>query len=269
MEIRPLPALRFANFLSPLLQSTYEAVAAYAGLQLGRAITFHTGQDLEEFASGEADVGFVCGLQYVRMKEMEQYSVELLAAPILYGKQYQQKPIYYSAVVVRSDSTFLSFADLAGCTWAYNERTSHSGWNLVSFSLLVRGLSLAYFGEELASGSHLNSLQMVLDGRADATAIDSHVLDVALQRNHALAMRVRIIELLGPSPIPPIVVRKTLSVELKQRLAFAFFQMHNDPRFASFLWDGHIQRFAPIADEQYDVIRGMLRRVEARELGVC
>ncbi len=77
---------------------------------------------------GEAQLGVVCGLQYVlAMDRGEAPGVELLAAPVMAAPRYADQPVYFSDVVVRTDSPAHSLADLRGATWAYNERTSHSG----------------------------------------------------------------------------------------------------------------------------------------------
>jgi hypothetical protein len=44
--------LRFANFLSPVLQRTYEHIASYIGERKGSPTLLTTGQSVEEFAAG-------------------------------------------------------------------------------------------------------------------------------------------------------------------------------------------------------------------------
>ena len=255
--------VRFANFLSPLLQETYNAIATHIGKQLALSVTSEVGHNLTEFQTGQADIGFVCGLEYVRLSAKDDKSVELLAAPVLYNERYQQRPIYYSDVIVRRESPYASFNDLGGCTWAYNEETSHSGYNLVQYSLLERNEHGSYFGKTIKSGSHLQSLQMVLDGKADATAIDSHVLDVVLQRDVRLASQLSIIDRLGPSSIPPVLAARRLPAQLKRDIQRVLVTMHRDPRLADMLYGGDIERFVPVQDEQYDDIRSMLARVQS------
>jgi phosphonate transport system substrate-binding protein len=260
--------LRFANFLSPILQGTYQQIARYAGQHLGLPATLHIGQSLEEFACGQADVGFLCGLLYVRLMQREGCPVELLAAPVLLPERYADQPIYFSDVIVRRDSPYSSFEHLQGCAWVYNERTSHSGYHLVCYSLLERHKPSRYFGQTIRSGSHLTSLQMVLDGEADAAAIDSHVLDIVLQRNPELATRLRIIDMLGPSAMPPVVVAKRLPPALKVSLRAALISMHDDPVAAKSLNDGLIRHLVPVADGHYNDIRHMLATVQATTLSV-
>jgi phosphonate transport system substrate-binding protein len=236
------------------------SILNYVVERVGCTATLYTGQSLLEFASGLADVGFICGLQYVRMKEWLDCPVELLAAPVLEGKHYYGLPIYYSSVVVRVDRPYRSFDDLGGCVWAYNECESHAGCNVVCFSLLEQNKGSRYFGRVVRSGSHMNSLGMVVEGKVDAAAIDSHVFEVALRRNPALAEHVRCIDLLGPSTIPPVVVTKRLDPVLKQRLRHALTTMHNDDYMADRLHEGLIERYVTISDKQYDDIRKMQKR---------
>ncbi len=255
--------IRFANFLSPLLQETYDYIAHYTSIRMSSHTTLHTGQTLAEFASGQVDVAFLCGLLYVRMTQQPDCPLELLAAPVLLGPRYKHRPVYYSDVIVRRDSPYTSFNDLAGSAWAYNEVASHSGCNLICDTLLQRKKTPAYFGRLLKSGSHLSSLQMVLDGLADATAIDSHLLDVLLQRDPQLSSRIRWIDMLGPSSIPPVVVAKRMDSDVKQQLRAALFTMHQHTFASEILHAGHIERFVPVHDEQYDDIRAIYTRVQA------
>src|SRR2546421_6155200 len=154
------PSIRFATFLAPNLYWTSEHIAGYVGVKLEYPTRLSVGHSLEDFVAGQVDVGFICGLPYVRLVDSPGSPVELLAAPVLQGERYQNKPVYFSDVIVRSDSPYTSFDDVSGCTWAYNQPTSHSGYNLVCSSLLERGKTLHYFGTMLETGSHQRSLQM-------------------------------------------------------------------------------------------------------------
>ena len=255
--------IRFATFLAPQLYRTYEHIARYVGGKVGHPTDLTVGQSFEDFAAGRVDVGFICGLPYVRLANSPAHPVELLAAPVLQGERYQQKPVYFSDVIVRSDSPFTCFDDLGGCTWAYNEPASHSGYNLVCSSLLERGKTLHYFGTMIKTGSHQRSLQLVLERRADAAAIDSHVLDVALSRDKELASQLRVVAMLGPSSIPPVVVARSLDSRLKCRMQEALLTMHDDPDMARALHEGRIDHFVAVTDAGYNDIRSIFARTRA------
>lgn len=252
-----ISTIHFATFLSPVLYKTYEYIANYVGKSLGCSTALKIGQSLEEFTDDGVDVAFLCGLQYVHMKKRPVCSIELLAAPVLEGMRYQHRPIYYSDVIVQRESPYSSFDDLQGGTWAYNERVSHSGYNLVCYSLLKRDKTPHYFGKTLATGSHLQSLQAILDGEADGCAIDSHLLDVLRQERPEITTRVRIIDSLGPSTIPPLVISTGSGESMKQRIQGILLSMHKDPQAAKELRKGCIECFAKVQDEDYDDIRTM------------
>ncbi len=260
-SIKSSSPIHFTTFLSPFLYRTYEYIAEYVGKYIGCSTPLHTGQSLEEFAHNTADVGFLCGLQYVHMQNRPACPIELLVAPVLQGQRYQHRPIYYSDVIVRTDSPFSSFEELEGCTWAYNELVSHSGYNLVCYSLLERHKTLHYFGKTLATGSHLQSLQAVLDDKAHVSAIDSHLLDVLRQERPEIAAKIRIVDSFGPSTIPPLVVARGLDENRKHQIRQALISMHKEPHIAKELSKGHIERFVPVHDKDYNAIRVMFKRV--------
>ena len=254
--------VRLATLLSPVLYETYEYIARYLGEHLDLATSLHATSELAEFARGEAKIGFLCGLLYVHLKRASSCPVELLAAPVLQGERYQDSPRYFSDVIVRRDSPYTSFENLRGCTWAYNERASHSGYNLVCYSLLQRSLTLDYFHRTIETGSHLQSLRAVLDGQADAAALDSHLLDVLLKQQPELGDKLRVVDMFGPSPIPPLIIARSLAPALKQAIREALLTMHHDPQVARELSKGQVKRFAAVSDEDYDPIRVMFDQVQ-------
>jgi len=256
--------LQFATFLSPVLYDTYESITRYVGDQLGVPTSLHIGQSLDEFATGQANIGFLCGLLYANM--LQPRPVELLAAPVVQGDRYRSEPLYYSDVIVRRESPYNSFADLQGGRWAFNEEASHSGYNVVSYSLLIQGRTFDYFGSLLKTGSHLASLQAVLVGRADATAIDSHVLDVTFKQQPELQQQLRVVAMLGPSTIPPIVASTRLSANMRRDIQEILRTMHHDKRAAEGLHAGLIKRLVPVTDSHYDDVRCMHSKVQAREM---
>jgi phosphonate transport system substrate-binding protein len=178
------------------------------------------------------------------------------------GARYQNRPVYFSDVVVHRESRFQTFADLRGASWAYNEPGSHSGYNVVRYHLATLGETSGYFGQVIESGAHQTSLQMILHHQIDASAIDSTVLELEFQRDPAVRSQVRIIETLGPSPIPPWVILKSLSQELRKALREMLLRMHQDPQGRAILADGQIARFAYVEDGDYDAIRSMARQAE-------
>ncbi|HEX9068153.1 MAG TPA: PhnD/SsuA/transferrin family substrate-binding protein, partial [Ktedonobacterales bacterium] len=215
------------------------------------------------FARGDCDAGFICGLPYVQLTRSHPSPVELLAAPVLQGERYGGHPIYFSDVIVRRESPYQSFADLRGCVWAYNDRDSHSGYNVTRHTLVRMGETHGFFGRVVAAGFHQTALRMVAGGQADASAIDSQVLAIELRDHPALAERVRIITALGPATIQPVVAARHLSRSLKSDLSATLCAAGDEPELRSTLDYGFVDRFVPITDAHYDDIRAMVAEAEA------
>jgi phosphonate transport system substrate-binding protein len=211
---------------------------------------------------GEIHVGWICGLPYVWKADRDPAPVQLLAAPVMQHPRYQKRPIYFSDVVVRRDSQWHTFEDLRGASWAYNEPHSQSGYNVTRYHLATLGERSGYFGQVKAAGSHLRALEMVLTRRVDASAIDSTVLELELAQRPDLKEQVRVIETLGPSPIPPWVVTNSLAPDIRETVRRIFLQMHEDPEAQPVLAEGQIDRFVQVEDRDYDAIREMARKAE-------
>jgi phosphonate transport system substrate-binding protein len=208
---------------------------------------------------GKIDIGWICGLWYVRKVERYPGKFEPLAAPVMTASRYQNQPIYFSDVVVHRDSPFHSLMDLKGANWAYNEPESHSGFELVRYTLAERGESFRMFNRILQSGSHQNSLDMILRREVDGSAIDSTVLEMELSNNPGLEDQLRVIDTFGPSPIPPWVVSNRIPEEIKEALRDLLTRMDSDPSGQAILKKARMSRFVPVSDNDYDPIRVMAR----------
>jgi phosphonate transport system substrate-binding protein len=185
-----------------------------------------------------------------------------LAAPVLAEPRYEGRPVYFSDVIVREDSSVRSFDDLRGRRWAYNDPYSLSGWLLVRYQLLQMGETEAFFRHVTFSGGHQESIRMVINGEVDASAIDSHVLGVEYARNPALVRQLRVIAVLGPSTIPPVVATASVPPAVQAQARDVLCALGSDPASREALASGLIRRFTPIDDRAYDDIRQKVAAVE-------
>ena len=265
-------ALIFTTCQAPIAEFTVVEVSAYLGEQLGIETHFINDIDWPErqqrLIHNEIDVGWLCGAPYVRAVDArtvdaQNDSIELLAAPVMAGSRYNARPIYFSDVVVRRDGPYQTFADLRGARWVYNEPGSHSGTAVVSWYLAQHGLDYSFFGEVRPSGAHQHSLRMVLDGDADATAIDATVLDLLVAQQPQLQAQIRVIETLGPSPIPPWVIGRHVPPALRSQLRLALIEMHAYTAGQAILQRSQVSQFVPVIDADYDRTREMLTVAKA------
>jgi phosphonate transport system substrate-binding protein len=127
------------------------------------------------------------------------------------------------------------------------------------------GEGKGYFGKVVEAGFHQRSIRLVSSGQVDASAVDSHVLSLALRAKPELARRLRVIDTLGPSTIQPVVAARRLPEDLKADLRAGLLEMNDDPKAREHLSRGLVDRFVAVTDSTYDDIREMLAAAEAAD----
>jgi phosphonate transport system substrate-binding protein len=231
--------IRFVTYLSPSIpQALFEALADHVQRALGqervslkvesRASGPQKGGECSSFAE-EADVAFMCTPSFIWLRDLQPPPVELLGVlPVFDDERNQGRPVYFCDVVVRNDAPVHAFSELEGGSWAYNDACSLSGYYSLLNKLAESSADESFFDTIFCSGSHLNSIEAVLSGKADAAAIDSNVLRIRLREAPAVSKNLRVIESWGPYPIQPVVVNSALQPELKHRLRAAFLSTVHD-----------------------------------------
>jgi len=256
--------IRFVTYLSPSIpRALFEALADHLQRALGderislrvetRVSGPRRGGAYSSFAD-EADLAFMCTPSFVWLRELRPPPVELIGvSPVFDDERNLGRPVYFCDVVVRNDSPIHSFADLEGGSWAYNDACSLSGYYSLLNKLAAAGADESYFDRVFCSGSHLNSIEAVLQGEADAAAIDSNVLRIGFREEPALRERLRVIESWGPFPIQPVVVSSALHPGLKERLRTAFLSTEEDQRTRSIMQRFGLTHFVAVSQEDYSL----------------
>jgi len=255
-EVAPL-RLAIAAIISPQgTAESYQALANYLQNEFGRPVeliqrrTYAEVNDL--IANGQVDVAFVCTSAYV--DGQDHFGMELLAAPEINGEQ-----VYYSDLIVPADSDAASMADLKGKTFAFTDPMSFTGRVYPTDLLQQIGADPdTFFDQTFFTYSHDRAIESVAAGIADGAAVDSLVLDYAVQRNPDILERVKVIHRSQPFGIPPVVVPPDLPPRQKQRLQDTLLSMHENPRGRAILDELGIDRFVIIDDSAYDEVRRLI-----------
>ncbi len=259
--------IRFASFLGDNGFEFYRQVAEYVGEASGlpTQMIADTSPGMEAmFGEGMIEAAFGCGLPYVWKAAEPQPTVRLVAAPVMPSPRYDNRPIYYADVIVRSDSRFHTLDDLRSATFAYNQTVSFSGYVLPIYHWLTLGEKLPdFFGNAVESGSHANSLDWVESGKADCAAIDSVVLDMEYLQRPERAKAFRVLASCGPASIPPVIASARLDPMTHARVTDVLINMHSNERGQAILNMGGVRRFAAVTDRDYDDIRRIYKAVEA------
>jgi ABC-type phosphate/phosphonate transport system substrate-binding protein len=256
--------IRLVTYLAPSIPRTlFEALADHVRRALGcrrvalrvetRASGPPKGGECSSFAE-EADVAFMCAPSFVWLRELRPPPVELLGVvPVFDDKRNLGRPVYFCDVVVRNDAPIRAFSELEGGSWAYNDACSLSGYYSLLNKLAESGADENFFDNIFCSGSHLNSIEAIVRGEADAAAIDSNVLRIRLREAPALRERLRVIESWGPYPVQPVVVSSALHPKLKQRLRAAFLSTEQNQRTRRTLKQFGLSRFVTVGQEDYSL----------------
>jgi phosphonate transport system substrate-binding protein len=264
---RPLRLALSAAFVSESGVGVYQKLADHLAVKMGIPCEFVSGLAYgtinDMLKTGAVDAAFVCGMPYVLERDKPDPSVVLVAAPVMKDARYGGKPQYFSDLIVKKDSPIRSFADLKGKVYVYNDKLSNSGYNMPRYKLVELGETKGYFGKVLRSGSHEESIRMVAQGEADASFVDSLVLDYDRAKGTGYAAAVRVIESRGPSSTCPVVASLKTPEDRRLKLQAALLGMDKDPAGRKILDEALVLRFDKVEDSMYNDIRGWMKAAAA------
>lgn len=249
-----LQTLHGVSYLAPNWFWFYESVAAFLSraLQVDIQVAQSEHDPLEDLylLHNQVDLAFICGLPFIR-RYREVPHLQAIAAPVMKASRYQNRPVYFSDVIVNATNTITTFADLAGKTVCYNDPGSNSGYNLLLYRLVQGGYTNDFFSKAIQSGSHQTSIRWVAEGLIDCAAIDSTVLEQEL-RDPPELNQLQVIEAIGPCPMPPIVVAQHLGGKLIEQLRSALLQP--DAELQAVMQKAGVLQYAPVETEEYEAI---------------
>ncbi len=238
---------------------SYQPLLDYLSKALDRPIelvqrrTYQETNDLIE--SGEVDVAFVCTSAYITGHD--EFGMQLLAAPEVNGES-----VYYSLLIVPTNSTTQVIEDLEGHVFAFTDPISYSG--RVYPEYLVRQLGKRtelFFSRTFFTYSHDEAIYAVANGLADGAAVDSLVYEFALERDPTLSHRVRIIHRSPPFGIPPVVVSPNVRPQQRVLLQEVLLSMHENAEGQAALAALGLEQFKLIDDSVYNSAREIIDEV--------
>ncbi|MEW6441542.1 MAG: PhnD/SsuA/transferrin family substrate-binding protein [bacterium] len=248
------PELRIAvaSMVSP--EDTFEVygeLIQYLGEKTGRKprmvqrMTYREINDL--ILSGFIHLGFICTGPY--LKALHAGRMEPLVIPVVNGKSY-----YRAYVIVPRRSSWASFNELRGKTFAFMDPDSLTGF-LYPVSLLRKMGGAGpeeFFGDTFIVRSHTDLLHAVSYGLADGASVNSNVYDYYQKRRPREIEECRILTVSEPLGMPPVVTGPGMPDGLRRRIRDAFLGMDRDPLGKSILDKMGVDAFAPA-----ETIRGL------------
>jgi len=191
---------------------------------------------------------FMCGLPY----SLSVHRPVLLAAPVPSPATFGGAAQYWSELVVRADSNFVTLEDTFGSRMAFTAPDSQSGYVAALRHLMPMAGTQPLFSEIVSPRmTPLGALTAVADGMADVAPIDAYAFALLGRHRPELTSRVRIVAGTKPTPIPPLVASPAAS----QSLQSAFLEAHADPELQPLFAELLLERFIRPDAAPYDGLR--------------
>lgn len=223
---------------------------------------------VEAFGTKRADVAAFNTFGYILAHE--KYGAEARMTVIRHGLD-----TYQSQFIVRADSPIKTIADLADKKIAFVEPASASGYLLPLKTLNEKSIKPK---ETVFAGKHDNVVSMVYQGQVDAGATfyspptkDEKGVEVmedarrlVLTQYPDVEQKVRILELSEAIKNDPIVFRKEMPEEMKNKITDAFIAFVATPEGKeAFKAIYGITEVKKATDADYEAVRAMLRATGA------
>lgn len=113
------------------------------------------------------------------------------------------------------------------------------------------GENLNFFGNYLQSQSQLDSLYLILNGKCDASAVESNVLHVFLQQHPFFKDQLHVLTSWGELPPFPIVIDATCPPATEALISSELLAMHNDSEGQLLLHKFGFIKFQPNRESYY------------------
>ena len=131
-------------------------------------------------------------------------ALRLVATPV-YEFAGCDGALHRSFVIVREDEPATSLSGFRGSRCAINARNSNTGMNLLRASVAPHAGGGPFFAAVLETGTHLESLRAVQEGRADLAAIDCVTHGLTARHRPELLEGTRVLTMTDSTPGLPFV----------------------------------------------------------------
>lgn len=220
---------------------------------------------VEAFGTKKADIAIINTFSYLMSNE--KYGAQALLRVVRRGGQTS----YKGQIITQVDSGIDSIQDLEGKKMAYVDPSSTSGYILPKFLLMQKGIQPS---DETFAMKHDNVVTMVYQGQVDAGAtfysppdpVTGQMLDArmrVLQQFPDVEKKIKIIAFTPEIPNDPVVFRKDLPQEMKDKVVNALLKFVSTPEGVKALGRIYsVEGLVKTTDADYDILRQMLAEQE-------
>ena len=203
---------------------------------------------IEAMRFGRIEVAYFGPLSYVLAKSRAPGIV-----PFAVGVE-KGAPTYQSVLIAGADSQVKSLADVKGKSFAFGDQASTSSHLAPRAHLLKQaGLEGGVDYKPVHLGTHDAVARAVQAGQVPAGALSKPIFDSLMERGIIDKSKVAVLDHSDDIPNYPMVMQGDLDPKLAKAIEQAFLQADDPEVLKSF----RVERFAPIDDSGYDVLRDM------------
>ena len=216
------------------------------GKKVDLVVTTDYSSMIEAMRFGRIDIAYFGPLSYVLAKG--KADIEPFAAMVSDGK-----PTYRSVVIANANANVNSLSDIKGKKVAFGDRASTSSHLIPKTLMAEAGVVNDRDYQKHFVGSHDAVAVNVANGNAEVGGLSEVIWKTLLERKLVDAGKVKVIAYSKEYPQYPWTMRSDLKPELKDKIRTTFVNLKDPAVLKNFKADG----FAPITDNDYDVIRDM------------
>ena len=198
-------------------------------------------------------LAMMCGLPYSRRRP----PALPIAAPVPSAPRYGGRPIYFTDLVVKTDSRFEHLEDTFGGVVGYTVADSLSGFVALRSHLLRyrREDGRPLYREVVGNLIHARGvIDALAAGRIDVGPLDSYYHDLLRRNDPQFAAQVRVVATTAAAPIPPLVATAPIDALSLERLRKAIAAVGDTDELAMQRERLLLSRFAVPLASDYDVL---------------
>jgi len=253
------------------MRSQHQALADYLSEVLGVKVELIVGASyldlVERLIRGDLDIAILPPATYA-LARAKSTEVKLLASQIAGGATS-----YSSYIVVARTSPYEELEELVGRRISFVDEASASGFILPWSAFLDHGIEpRTAFSSIRFAGNHVDAIADVLEGRADAAATYSGMLDYTRRAGTASpdAANLRILHKAGRVPYDALCGSPSLKAAVALRFADAFMSIDTSSSRGRRIYaatTNHVSGWAHPEEGQYRGILETMERVKRHRSG--
>jgi phosphonate transport system substrate-binding protein len=201
----------------------FNAVTRSTGLNFDIKVGQSYSAVMEAICAGQTEIAFFGPASYIPTRD--KGCSKLLAVAVDKGKS-----VYYSGLFARADATYKDIKDVKGARLALGDVNSTSSFLYPVAMLMDAGIEPARdLSQVFITGSHVNSLKAVAEGKADVSGASFDSFEKAVKAGAIDPSKVKVLAKSDAIPNPPLAMSTKLSADAQKKLRDAFRSVHQAP----------------------------------------